>query len=84
MNTVDVVERHVFVDKINKVTTEKTEMRGHNIWGIWVYVVVSGEQAMCGWRGMAMQSSGSFKTISYLPTPPLGQDITQGQFLSGV
>ena len=22
--------------------------------------------------------------LSYLPTPPLGQDITQGQFLSGV
>ena len=28
----------------------------------------------------------TFKTIiySYLPTPPLGQDMTQGQFLSGV
>ena len=23
-------------------------------------------------------------TLSYLPTPPLGQDVTQGQFLSGV
>ena len=23
-------------------------------------------------------------TMSYLPTPPLGQDMTQGQFLSGV
>ena len=23
-------------------------------------------------------------TIYYLPTPPLGQDMTQGQFLSGV
>ena len=23
-------------------------------------------------------------TISYLPTPPLGQDMTQGQFLSEV
>ena len=22
--------------------------------------------------------------FSYLPTPPLGQDMTQGQFLSGV
>ncbi len=22
--------------------------------------------------------------ISYLPTPPLGQDMSQGQFLSGV
>ena len=22
--------------------------------------------------------------LSYLPTPPLGQDVTQGQFLSGV
>ena len=25
-----------------------------------------------------------FIYISYLPTPPLGQDMTQGQFLSGV
>ena len=24
------------------------------------------------------------KSLSYLPTPPLGYDITQGQFLSGV
>ncbi len=24
------------------------------------------------------------KRVSYLPTPPLGQDMTQGQFLSGV
>ena len=23
-------------------------------------------------------------TLSYLPTPPIGQDMTQGQFLSGV
>ena len=22
--------------------------------------------------------------ISYLPTPPLGQDMTQGQYLSGI
>ena len=22
--------------------------------------------------------------LSYLPTPPLGQDMTQGQFVSGV
>ena len=30
-------------------------------------------------------SSGSFKNINlYLPNPPLGQDMTQGQFLSGV
>ena len=26
----------------------------------------------------------STKKWYYLPTPPLGQDITQGQFLSGV
>ena len=26
----------------------------------------------------------STSTLSYLPTPPLGQDMTQGQFLSGV
>ena len=34
-------------------------------------------------------SSHTFREInnlqlSYLPTPPLGQDMTQGQFLSGV
>ena len=27
---------------------------------------------------------GSKKGILYLPNPPLGQDMTQGQFLSGV
>ena len=26
----------------------------------------------------------SLDELSYLPTPPLGQDMTQGQFLSGV
>ena len=26
----------------------------------------------------------SWTIITYLPTPPLGQDMTQGQFLSGV
>ena len=25
-----------------------------------------------------------FFALSYLPTPPVGQDMTQGQFLSGV
>ena len=25
-----------------------------------------------------------YQVLSYLPTPPLGQDMTQGQFLSGV
>ena len=25
-----------------------------------------------------------FIAYTYLPTPPLGQDMTQGQFLSGV
>ena len=25
-----------------------------------------------------------FNDLSYLPTPPFGQDMTQGQFLSGV
>ena len=30
------------------------------------------------------KSSSRYLYLSYLPTPPLGQDITQGQFLSGV
>ena len=29
-------------------------------------------------------STLSYTSMSYLPTPPLGQDMTQGQFLSGV
>ena len=29
-------------------------------------------------------STSSLFLVSYLPTPPLGQDMTQGQFLSGV
>ena len=28
--------------------------------------------------------SSSLFWLSYLPTPPLGQDMTHGQFLSGV
>ena len=30
------------------------------------------------------QTKSYIFNISYLPTPPLGQDMTQGQFLSGV
>ena len=33
-------------------------------------------------KGSAPERSKSFRY--YLPTPPLGQDMTQGQFLSGV
>ena len=29
-------------------------------------------------------ADGVLKGLSYLPTPPLEQDVTQGQFLSGV
>ena len=29
-------------------------------------------------------SCNLYKSSSYLPTPPIGQDMTQGQFLSGV
>ena len=39
-------------------------------------------------KNICEKSEGSFDpsivTKSYLPTPPLGQDMTQGQFLSGV
>ena len=28
--------------------------------------------------------NGIISGLSYLPTPPLGQDMIQGQFLSGV
>ena len=30
------------------------------------------------------RQKNSSKLLSYLPTPPLGQDMTQGQFLSEV
>ena len=33
---------------------------------------------------VALISFSLFFFLSYLPTPPLGQDMTQGQFLSGV
>ena len=31
-----------------------------------------------------LQETDLQKSLSYLPTPPLGPDMTQGQFLSGV
>ena len=31
-----------------------------------------------------LQKVGVMLYLSYLPTPLLGQDVTQGQFLSGV
>ena len=33
---------------------------------------------------MKWESKYEFQGRYYLPTPPLGQDMTQGQFLSGV
>ena len=40
---------------------------------------------VCIISGICNQSSSPlFYIISYLPNPPLGQDMTQGQFLSGV
>ena len=33
---------------------------------------------------LVSNSDGSAEVWYYLPTPPLGQDMTQGQFLSGV
>ena len=35
-------------------------------------------------RKVFKQISNSVMIKYYLPTPPLGQDMTQGQFLSGV
>ena len=34
--------------------------------------------------GRSKEELISYVLLSYLPTPPLGQDMTQGQFLSGV
>ena len=45
---------------------------------------------VCVWRSILnLTSNYEIKplfsyTYSYLPTPPLGRDMTQGQFLSGV
>ena len=36
------------------------------------------------WREWVKDIRASGTTWYYLPTPPLGQDMTQGQFLSGV
>ena len=33
---------------------------------------------------LVINTESIFKLLFYLPTPPLGQDMTQGQFLSGV
>ena len=35
-------------------------------------------------QNMVLDVSLLNTALSYLPTPPLGQDMTQGQFLSGV
>ena len=35
------------------------------------------------WENVAIENL-AILTRYYLPTPPLGQDMTQGQFLSGV
>ena len=37
-----------------------------------------------GWRERVREIRAGSATWYYLPTPPLGQDMTQGQFLSGV
>ena len=42
---------------------------------------VEAEVLDCGLEQTPVQTP---VTILYLPTPPLGQDMTQGQFLSGV
>ena len=34
--------------------------------------------------GHHFKVENDYKPLSYLPTPPLGQGMTQGQFLSGV
>ena len=36
------------------------------------------------WTMIRSTQNKPSKVLSYLPTPPLGQDMTQGQFLSGV
>ena len=39
---------------------------------------------MCKMFDVALRNEKFGVIISYLPTPPLGQDMRQGQFLSGV
>ena len=43
--------------------------------GVWVALAIGYSQK---------RISLTLLLLSYLPTPPLGQDMTQGQFLSGV
>ena len=52
-------------------------------------VLYPGHKGMGNPHGVKVKSAGlwsqsELKLLSYLPTPPLGQDMTQGQFLSGV
>ena len=37
-----------------------------------------------GFNLLKIKYTGNISGLSYLPTPPLGQDMTQGQFLSGI
>ena len=41
-------------------------------------------ESVIGSSGLVQAIIILFTLSSYLPTPPFGQDMTQGQFLSGV
>ena len=41
-------------------------------------------RTLCGGRVYASADGDPFNVFLIYPTPPLGQDMTQGQFLSGV
>ena len=43
-----------------------------------------GQQVSSNLQDLSQDSGRSKQCCPYLPTPPLGQDMTQGQFLRGV
>ena len=49
-----------------------------------IYVRIGTFTLVCGFGFIWFPCLMAYQPLSYLPTPPLGQDMTQGQFLSGV
>ena len=71
------------VNNVHNTSSQKYRDNGYcHIINHYLFVYKSFKKNFIGM--ICLQLFGTSKRISYLPTPPLGQDITQGQFLSGV
>ena len=51
---------------------------------LWVSVYISHLNISSSHEAVVYNINAHIDSLPYLPTPPLGQDMTQGQFLSGV